>query len=75
MHSFKENRLKKAYWKSKDFRSLKELKGLELFKESSDERGWSLKHRWYPLDFWKFVREAVPTQNPNKCKSCEYLEE
>lgn len=44
----------RAYWKSKDFRSLKELKELALWKESNDGKGWSLKYRFYPLDFWKY---------------------
>lgn len=27
----------------------------------------------WALDFWVGRREAMPTRNPNKCKSCEYL--
>jgi CRISPR/Cas system-associated exonuclease Cas4 (RecB family) len=26
----------------------------------------------WAIDYWKSSREAVPTSNPNKCKSCEY---
>ena len=26
----------------------------------------------WAIEFWKKRREAIPTRNPNKCKSCEY---
>lgn len=26
----------------------------------------------WALEFWKKQREAIPTRNPNKCRSCEY---
>jgi hypothetical protein len=26
----------------------------------------------WALDYWRSNREAIPTRNPNKCKSCEY---
>ena len=26
----------------------------------------------WALEFWKNQREAIPTRNPNKCKSCQY---
>ncbi len=29
----------------------------------------------WALDFWKSKREAIPTSNPNKCRSCEYSAE
>jgi len=28
----------------------------------------------WAIEFWKMEREAIPTRNPNKCKSCEYNE-
>lgn len=29
----------------------------------------------WAIEFWKNQREAIPTRNPNKCKSCEYKKE
>jgi hypothetical protein len=29
----------------------------------------------WAIEFWKKTREAIPTQNPNKCQSCVYTEE
>ncbi len=29
----------------------------------------------WAIEFWKKQREAIPTSNPNKCRSCEYNEE
>ena len=29
----------------------------------------------WAVDFWMKKREAIPTENPNKCKSCEYSSE
>jgi len=26
----------------------------------------------WAIEFWKKQREAIPTRNPNKCRSCEY---
>jgi hypothetical protein len=37
-------------------------------------RGDAEKDLDWALKFWKKEREAIPTQNPNKCKTCEYLE-
>jgi hypothetical protein len=34
-------------------------------KEAEQNLNWA-------IDFWKKKREAIPTNNPNKCKSCEY---
>ena len=34
-------------------------------KEAEQDLNWA-------IEFWKNKREAVPTRNPNKCKSCEY---
>jgi len=28
----------------------------------------------WAIEFWKKQREAIPTRNPNKCRSCEYNE-
>ena len=39
-----------------------------LSESAEEEIDWA-------LDLWKGIREAIPTQNPNKCKSCEYLNE
>lgn len=36
-------------------------------KEAEQDLNWA-------IEFWKNKREAVPTRNPNKCKSCEYNE-
>lgn len=27
----------------------------------------------WALDFWRSKREAIPTDNPNKCRACEYF--
>jgi len=35
--------------------------------EAEKDLNWAVK-------FWKQEREAIPTQNPNKCKTCEYFE-
>lgn len=29
----------------------------------------------WTLDYWRGTREAIPTRNPNKCRSCEYLDQ
>ena len=29
----------------------------------------------WAIEFWKSQREAIPTTNPNKCRTCEYNEE
>jgi CRISPR/Cas system-associated exonuclease Cas4 (RecB family) len=29
----------------------------------------------WAIDFWKNLREAIPSNNPNKCKNCEYKAE
>jgi len=35
--------------------------------EAEKDLNWASK-------FWKKEGEAIPTQNPNKCKTCEYNE-
>jgi PD-(D/E)XK nuclease superfamily len=35
--------------------------------DAEKDLNWAIK-------FWKQEREAIPTQNPNKCKTCEYFE-
>jgi hypothetical protein len=35
--------------------------------DAEKDLNWAVK-------FWKHEREAIATQNPNKCKTCEYLE-
>ena len=39
-----------------------------LSENAKEEIDWA-------LDFWKGMRGAIPTQNPDKCISCEYLKE
>ncbi|MHA2405467.1 MAG: hypothetical protein ACXACH_01795 [Candidatus Hermodarchaeia archaeon] len=29
----------------------------------------------WTLDYWRGTREAIPTRNANKCRSCEYLDQ
>ena len=36
-------------------------------KEAENDLDWA-------IEFWKINREAIPTGNPNKCRSCEYGE-
>lgn len=43
-----------------------------LSKFNPDEAEQSID---WAIEFWKSQREAVPTMNPNKCKTCEYNEE
>jgi CRISPR/Cas system-associated exonuclease Cas4 (RecB family) len=50
-----------------------ELKNARVFLRKYNH-GDAEKDLNWAVKFWKQEREAIPTQNPNKCKTCEYFE-
>jgi len=57
-----KNRLKEAVLTTENARIY-----LNKFNQTEAEKDLD-----WAIEFWKKQREAIPTRNPNKCRSCEY---
>jgi len=62
VNTIMENRLEEAVLTTENARIY-----LNKFDQIEAERDLD-----WAIEFWKKQREAIPTRNPNKCRSCEY---
>ena len=62
VHAVYVNGLKKA---------ILHINNARIYVHKFDQKEAELNLNW-AINFWKKKREAVPTRNPNKCRSCEY---
>ena len=62
VNTIMENRLEEAVLTTENARIY-----LNKFNQTEAEKALD-----WAIEFWKKQREAIPTRNPNKCRSCEY---